>query len=118
LSRAALGLAVEDSASVMLRSASGVVGTIEIGSTFPGNGTDADWKLAGRDGFLRSDGSALRLATAGAEEVTPAEPLEPVARVAVREALEHWRRGASAPIGARDCARVASLIDAAYAMAT
>src|SRR5262249_17256340 len=37
---------VEDYASVMLRSASGILGTIEVGNGFPRDGTDGEWKIA------------------------------------------------------------------------
>jgi predicted dehydrogenase len=43
---------VEDYASVMLRSASGILGTVEVGNLFPRNGTDGEWKIAGRDAIL------------------------------------------------------------------
>ena len=36
----------------MLRSASGILGTIEVGNTFPRDGTDGEWKIAGRDAIL------------------------------------------------------------------
>jgi predicted dehydrogenase len=43
---------VEDYASVMLCSASGVLGTVEVGNCFPRDGTDGEWKIAGRDAIL------------------------------------------------------------------
>jgi hypothetical protein len=36
---------------------------------------------------------------------------------AVRDALDHWQRGAPPPIGVHDCARIVRLIDQAYARA-
>jgi hypothetical protein len=33
---------------------------------------------------------------------------------AVRDALDHWRRGAAPPISVHDCARAVRLIDQAY----
>ena len=36
---------------------------------------------------------------------------------ALRDALDHWRRGAPPPIGVHDCARAVRLIDEAYARA-
>jgi predicted dehydrogenase len=107
---------VEDYASVLLRSSSGVLGTIEVGNTFPRDGTDGGWKIAGRDAILLADG-VTRLVTANGEETMPGEPDSPLARTALRDALDHWRRGASPPISVHDCARVATLIDQAYEMA-
>ena len=42
----------------MLRSASGILGTVEVGNGFPRDGTDGEWKIAGRDAILTmKDGS-------------------------------------------------------------
>jgi predicted dehydrogenase len=118
ISRRALGQPVEDYASVLVRSASGVLGTIEVGNLFPRDGTDGEWKIAGRDGILTLRDGVLRLATAAGDEETPGAPAEPLALTALRDALDCWRRGAPPPIGAADCARAVRLIDRAYALAT
>jgi predicted dehydrogenase len=117
VSSRALGQPVEDYASVLLRSASGVLGTIEIGNTFPRVGTDGEWKIAWRDAILALKDGTLRLTTAEGEETAAGEPAEPIALTALRDALDHWRRGLPAPIGVRDCLRVVRLIDQAYALA-
>jgi len=117
VSSRALGQPVEDYASVLLRSASGVLGTIEIGNTFPRVGTDGEWKIAWRDAILSLKDGTLRLTTAEGEETAAGEPAEPIALTALRDALDHWRRGLPAPIGVRDCLRVVRLIDQAYALA-
>jgi predicted dehydrogenase len=49
VSRRARERPVEDYASVMPRSASGILGTVEVGNGFPRDGTDGEWKIAGRD---------------------------------------------------------------------
>jgi predicted dehydrogenase len=117
LSRRARAQPVEDYASVLVRSATGVLGTIEVGNTFPRDGTDAAVKIAGRDAILLLTDGPMRLVTAEGEETAPAEPAGPLARLALRDALDHWRRGAPPPISVHDCARVAALIDQAYALA-
>ena len=118
LSRRALGQPVEDYASVLVRSPSGVIGTIEVGNAFPGIGTDGEWKIAGGDGMLAMKDGVLRLRTrTGDDEVEPGDPAEPLALLALRDALDHFRRGRPAPIGVEDCARVAALIDRAYELA-
>jgi predicted dehydrogenase len=116
LSFRARGERVEDYASVLLRSASGVLGTVEVGNTFPRNGTDLEFKLAGRDGMLLLRDGTLRLETATGTETAEGEPSEPLALSALRDALDHWRRGALAPITADDCLRAVRLIDQAYAL--
>jgi predicted dehydrogenase len=117
VSSRALGQPVEDYASVLLRSASGVLGTIEVGNTFPRVGTDGEWKIAWRDAILSLKDATLRLITAEGEETAAGEPAEPIALTALRDALDHWRRGLAPPIGVHDCLRVVRLIDQAYAFA-
>ena len=118
LSWRARGERVEDYASALLRTRSGVLGTVEVGNAFPRNGTDGGWKIAGRDGiFLVGDGQARLITGQREEESLAGEPDEPTARTALRDALDHWRRGAAPPISVHDCARVATLIDQAYALA-
>lgn len=109
--------AVEDYASVQLRSASGVLGTIEVGNTVPFAGSDGEWKIAGRDAVLIAyDDGAMRLLTADGEERQPARPA-PLYRDCVRDLLDHWRRGAPPPVGVHDLLRAVRLIDDAYALA-
>src|SRR6266568_3668356 len=115
--RRALGERVEDYASVLVRSRGGVLGTIELGNGYPRNGTDGEWKIAGRDAILSMRDDVLRLVTSASEETAPAPLPEPIALTALRDALDHWRRGAAPPIGVEDCARVAVLIDRAYELA-
>lgn len=117
LSWRALAQPVEDYASVLVRSASGILGTIEIGNTVPRDGTDGEWKIAGRDAILILTGGTLRLTTASGDETMPGAPEEPLALTALRDALDHWRRGAPPPISVHDCARVVRLIDQAYELA-
>jgi predicted dehydrogenase len=108
--------AVEDYASVMLRSASGILGTVEVGNGFPRNGTDGEWKIAGRDAILTMKDGIMKLATAEGDEIFPADTTAPYF-AALRDALDHWRKGEPPPISVHDCARVVRLIDQAYARA-
>lgn len=117
LSSSALRQPVEDYASVLVRSASGILGTVEVGNTFPRAGTDAEWKVAGRDAILVLRDGTVRLTTAEGEEVTPGEPVEPLALTALRDTLDHWRRGAPPPAGVHDCLRAVRLIDRGYELA-
>lgn len=117
LSWRALGQPVEDYASVLVRSRSGILGTIEVGNTFPRDGTDGEWKIAGRDAILGLADGTMHLTTASGEETISGQPQEPLALTALRDALDHWQRGAAPPISVHDCARVAHLIDQAYELA-
>ncbi|HTV36865.1 MAG TPA: Gfo/Idh/MocA family oxidoreductase [Xanthobacteraceae bacterium] len=109
--------AVEDYASVMLRSASGVLGTVEVGNGFPRVGTDGEWKLAGRDGILTMKDGIIKFATAAGDEMLPGVDLTTPYFTTLRDALDHWRNGKAPPIGVHDCARVVRLIDQAYSLA-
>ena len=118
LSHRAHATPVEDYASVLLRSTSGVLGTIEVGNDFPGgDGTDGEWKLAGRDALLTMKDGVLKLITREGEESLPTGDITTPYFATLRDALDHWRRGAPPPIGVRDCARAVRLIDQAYARA-
>jgi predicted dehydrogenase len=117
ISRRAHGLRVEDYASVLLRSAGGILGTVEVGNGFPRVGTDGEWKIAGRDAILTLKDGVLKLATAQGDETTPCPDDEIRYRPAIRDALETWQRGAPPPISVHDCLRAVRLIDQAYALA-
>src|SRR5438270_4235177 len=117
LSRRAHGKPVEDYASVILRSASGVLGTIEVGNGFPRDGTDGEWKIAGRDAILTMKDGIMRLATANGDETLPSATVTSPYFAAVRDALDRWQRGEGPRISVHDCARVVRLIDQAYEQA-
>ena len=117
LSRHAHERPVEDYASVMLRSASGILGTVEVGNGFPRDGTDGEWKLAGRDAILTMKDGVLKLATAKGDETFPGSDVTGPYFATLRDALDHWRRGAPPPVSVHDCLRVVCLIDQAYARA-
>jgi predicted dehydrogenase len=108
---------VEDYASVLLRSASGILGTVEVGNTFPRDGTDGEWKLAGRDALLTMKDNVVKLATKDGDKILPGVDLTAPYFAAVRDALDHWKDGRAPPISVQDCARLVRLIDQAYAFA-
>jgi hypothetical protein len=102
---------------VLLRSTGGILGTIEVGNGFPRDGTDGEWKIAGRDAILTMKDGVLKLATAAGDETLPSGDITAPYFTAVRDALDHWQRGAAPPISVHDCARAVRLIDQAYALA-
>lgn len=117
LSWRALDQPVEDYASVLLRSESGILGTIEVGNTFPGMGTDGEWKVAGRDAILVLKDDTLRVITANGAQALPGQLEEPLYVAAVRQTLECWQRGEPPPTSVHDCYRAVRLIDQAYEIA-
>ena len=118
VSRRVHGQPVEDYASVQLRSASGVLGTIELGNTVPHDGSDSEFKIAGRDGILiLYHDDRLRLITARGEQLLEAVPPEPLYLTCVRDILDRRRRGAAPLVGVGELLRAVRLIDEAYALA-
>ena len=111
------GARVEDYATLLLRTASGVLGTIEVGNTFPGTGADAEWKLAGRDALLVQRDGSLRCTTAAGEQALAGQLAEPLPVVAVRDALARWQNGEPPSTGVEDCYRAMRIVDEAYAIA-
>jgi predicted dehydrogenase len=87
LSWRALSQPVEEYASMFVRSTSGILGTIEVGNTFPGNGTDGEWKVAGRDAILLLKDGTIRLITASGENTMSGQPEDPLALTALRDIL-------------------------------
>jgi predicted dehydrogenase len=112
------GERVEDYASVLLRSQSGVLGTIEVGNTVPYAGTDGEWKIAGRDAIavLHHD-DTLRLITRDGETTSKEQP-PALYRDCVGDILDHFRRALPPPISVHDLVPVVRLIDEAYALAS
>jgi hypothetical protein len=84
-----------------------------LGNGFPRDGTDGEWKIAGRAILTMKDG-IMKLTTAEVDETLPGSNVTAPYFTAVRDALDHWRRGAAPPISVHDCARAVRLIDEAY----
>jgi predicted dehydrogenase len=117
VSRLAHQQRVEDYASVLLRSTSGILGTIEVGNGFPRDGTDGEWKIAGRDAILTLKDGVLKLATATGDESLPSGDITTPYFTTLRDLLDAWQRGAPPPVSVHDCLRAVRLIDEAYALA-
>ena len=114
LSSRALGRAVEDYATVLLRAPDGVLATIEVGNTYPGQGADGEWKLAGRDALLVQQGGSVRCMTSKGEQEVAEPPAEPLPVIALRDILTRWRKGERPATGPEDCWRAMRLVDDAY----
>jgi predicted dehydrogenase len=111
------GQRVEDYASILLRSRSGILGTIEVGNTVPYAGTDGEWKVAGRDAILvLHHDDTLRLITRDGESTLREQPAA-LYLDCTRGILDHFRRGMPPPISVHDLVPVVRLVDEAYALA-
>jgi predicted dehydrogenase len=117
LSARGLGQPVEDYASVMLCSNSGVIGNVEVSNLYPGQGAAAALHVCGRDGtFEVSDGSA-RLITRGGSHDIPLEAGGKPSQLILRDAMARAREGKPPLASAEDCYRAIRLVDQAYALA-
>ena len=112
----ALGARVEDYATVLLRSAGGVLGTIEVGNTYPGKGADGEWQLAGRDALLVQREGHVRCVTSAGEQALAAPGGDPLSAIVLKDTLERWREGRPPIAGIEDCWRAMRLVDRAYAI--
>ena len=122
--------AVEDYASVLLRSESGVLATLEVGNAYPRrttegaanlpsrdrllDGADGEWKICGQHALLMAKDGMLRIVGTDDETSLPGEPDGNPAFGMLRKTLDAWRAGGPPPASARDCLRAVELIDAAY----
>jgi hypothetical protein len=70
----------------MLRSASGILGTVEVGNGFPRDGTDGEWKIAGREAILTMKDGVVKLATGESDETLPGANITAPAFTALRDA--------------------------------
>jgi len=111
LSWSALGKPIEDYASVLVRSKSGVLGTIEVGNGFPRDGTDANLKVAFERAILRMEGERIVLETPSDSTYLPNDDDAPSV---LRRSLDAAVQGDPPPVSVADCFRAVRLIDLAY----
>ena len=111
LSWSALGKPVEDYASVLVRSKSGVLGTIEVGNGFPRDGTDANLKVAFERAILKMEGERIVLETPDDSYDLPTDDDAPSV---LRRSVDAAVRGDPPPVSVADCYRAVRLIDLAY----
>ena len=116
LSSRGLGQGVEDYASVMLRSASGIVGNVEVSNLYPGQGALAELHVSGRDGMFTVAEGAARIVTGEGKEVVKLAPLEKPSLRILEDVLARWQQGQRPLTDADDCYRVIRLVDQAYAL--
>ena len=111
LSWSALGKSIEDYASVLVRTRSGVLGTIEVGNGFPRDGTDANLKVAFERAILKMEGERIVLESPDGSYDLSNDDDEPSV---LRRSLDAAMRGDSPPVSVADCYRAVRLIDLAY----
>jgi predicted dehydrogenase len=108
------GRAVEDYVTVMVRTPSGILGTIESGNTFPQDGTDGEWKISGSKVLLAAKDGKIRRVTTDADDTSEGAPHQHLSITAVQEILAAWRAGQKPPASVVDCYRANKVVDAAF----
>lgn len=117
LSARGLNQPVEDYASVMLRSASGIIGNVEVSNLYPGQGAMAALHISGRDGVLSIvDGSVRLITREGAQDIKLEAGAKPSLQI-LADAIVRARQGRPPLTSAEDCYRAVRLVDQAYALA-
>ena len=115
------GERIEDFGAAMLRSESGVIGTVEAGYTYPSMGAggkssgDREWRVSSGVAYLIEDGKSLRVVNMDGQEESCACPPsgEYYARLHA-DVLDCLRQGRPAPITIADCYRALQLVDRIY----
>ena len=129
ISSQALGAPVEDFASVLLRSESGVMATVEVGNTFPfvaraarsklpsasqNTSGDGEYKLSGSDAMLTSKDGVLRVISKNSQEVIIDKPKGPPSQLILRDTILRWQQGKAPVATVRECCQAMELVDQAY----
>jgi predicted dehydrogenase len=119
VSNAAHGLEVEDYASVLMRTPSGLVFHNEVSYTYPRlDGADDERKLATAEVLLRATPQGLRITDARRDEVLPPpEGYLSEWEAFIADCLGRLRRGEPPPNTPRDTARAVALVFEAYRLA-
>ena len=117
LSARALKQPVEDYASVMLRSASGVVGNVEVSNLHPGQGAAAELHVCGSDGMLVVSAGSANLITRDGKEAIKLDTMGKPSALILQDVLARWRDGRPPLTSVHDCYRAIRLVDQAYALA-
>lgn len=108
------GRAVEDYVSVLVRTPSGVLGTIEAGNTFPQDGTDGEWKVSGAKALLAAKDGMIRHVSKDSNDLSNGSPSQHLSITAIERILDAWRAGEKPPASVTDCYRANKLVDAAF----
>jgi hypothetical protein len=114
------GRAVEELATVLLRSESGVIGTIEAGYTFAANsGGDFEWRVAASNCYLIDRGAALHVATMDDGRRATVEIPDQRARYDrfAGDTLARLRAGQGPVATLQDCYRAMCVVDEVYRVA-
>ena len=104
---------IEDYASVMVKNETGVIGTIETGNCYPGDGTDGEWKAGFERALLVEKENRLRLITSTGITDIDIGVEDPVLSM-LSDVFKNLRSGAKPSVTVEDCYHAVRLIDLAY----
>jgi len=115
------GQAIEDFCTAILRSESGIIGTIEAGYTYASMGAggrssgDREWRIAAGNAYLKENGRYLHVITLdGQEETLPCPPSSDYYMRFSADTLDCLRQGRSPVATIADCTRAVQIIDQIY----
>jgi predicted dehydrogenase len=117
VSSKSLGEVVDDYATVMVRSASGIIGNIEVSNLYPQDGTHSVLHISGSDALFSFVDGKVRIVTKDAEETPVLQSPGRPSALMLRETLDRWQRGERPPTDVHDCYNAVRLIDQAYLLA-
>jgi predicted dehydrogenase len=109
---------VEDYASVHLRTAGGVIATVEVGNLTPTSDMDVEIRIMGSVGTYLATSSMISLITDEGHEAREVVATPDMTRVWLSDAIARWQRGEGPRSSARDCYEACQLIDRAYQVAS
>lgn len=118
LTRHAYHLPVEEFATALLTSPSGIACTIEAGYSYAASGGDFEWRIAATGAYFIETAAQLTIRHADGRLQTEEIPKIPVQQPMVEAALADWATGRKPACPVSECADAVELCDRIYAAAS
>jgi len=104
---------VEDYATVLLKSNKGQTATIEVGNTYPFDGTDGEFKIGFKNALLTEKDNVITLHTSTGKRILPNSSLD-ITTECLKDILKSVSNSLNPPIDILDCYTSVRIIDEAY----
>ncbi len=118
LTRHAYHLPVEEFATALLTSPSGIACTVEAGYSYAASGGDFEWRIAATGAYFLETAAQLTIRHADGRLQVEEIPKIPVQQPMVEAALADWSAGRRPACPVTECADAVELCDRIYAAAT
>lgn len=99
---------------MMLCSANGVTGIVEVSNLHPSMSGLAEFSVSGSKGLFHVSSGVAKLVTSDGEEPVKLASKGQGSMLVLRESIARWREGRPPLTSAEDCYRVVRLINRAY----